>query len=310
MDYGKERLYGAVSWGVTNVIFGPLIDRFGFAVTYPCAIVAAIYSITTIVIYCTGQAEAASVISSASATTNSNGGSLPSNGDKTTTPALTEDAPTQRDRPSSLTLLKYVMGTLYGACFVLCYFLLNGGFSVVENMVFLFFEFLGGSNTICGLTVALTVIFEIPMFQLAPKLLRTQGVGWLLLLANAAYLVRIIGYTLIPQGQTWLVFLLEPFNGFTYAGAQWSAVEFVNQNMPEGYQASGQGIVNLIRGMGSVIGLYLGGVMQDAYGPRVMYRIFATIVSIGVALFGTIHVRYKQQERRQYEQIVDVGLTV
>jgi MFS family permease len=35
MDYGKERLYGAVSWGVTNLLFGPLIDKFGFEVVYP-----------------------------------------------------------------------------------------------------------------------------------------------------------------------------------------------------------------------------------------------------------------------------------
>lgn len=70
---------------------------------------------------------------------------------------------------------------------------------LVENLVFLFFEFLGSSNTICGIAVALTVLFEIPIFHVAPTLLRNYGVGWLLLLANAFFVVRVIGYTLIQQ---------------------------------------------------------------------------------------------------------------
>jgi uncharacterized membrane protein len=74
------------------------------------------------------------------------------------------------------------------------------GFSVVENMVFLLFEFLGGSNTICAITVVLTVLFEIPIFQIAPSLLRNYAVGWMLLLACGTFWIRNVGYTLIPEG--------------------------------------------------------------------------------------------------------------
>jgi hypothetical protein len=305
MDYGKERLYGAVSWGVTNLLFGPLIDKFGFAVAYPCAIAAALYSVVTIVTYSRAQA-ASSTMRPIPLGSQDHRYMEDMRGNGYNNCNNAENKDTQG--PSTVSLLFCVVGTIYGAAFILCYFLLSTGFSVVENLVFLFFEFLGGSNTICAITVALTVLFEIPIFHLAPSLLRKHGVGWLLLLANIAFLIRIMGYTLIPQGQPWLVFLLEPLHGFTYACSQSAAVEYINQHMPAGAEASGQGIVGLIRGSGGVVGLLLGGVLQDTFGPRVMYRVFATAVTIGMAIFATVRGRYRQEEN--YEQLVEVHLTV
>jgi hypothetical protein len=259
----------------------------------------------TIRIY--AQAHAASCTPEPTMLESSTTNSLPD--DSNTTEAIQnhdgEMKPTTMTHPSNLSLLLAVLGTMYGIAFCLSYFLLATGLSVVENLVFLFFEFLGGSNTICGITVALTVLFEIPIFQIAPLLLRTYGVGWLLLLANVAFVVRIIGYTLIPQGATWWLFLLEPLHGLTYAGSQSAAVEYVHQTLPSpGLEASGQGIVNLIRGSGSVLGLLWGGVLQDQFGPRVMYRVFATIITLGMTFFATVRCRYPQQEE-SYQRVAE-----
>jgi hypothetical protein len=210
--------------------------------------------------------------------------------------------------PSNRTLIRSILGTVYGASFFLSYFLMTTGFSVVENMVFLFFEFLGGSNTICAFTVVLTVVFEVPLFQIAPSLLKRHGVGWLLLLANVAFLIRIVGYTFIPEGSTWIVLLLEPLHGFTYAGSQTAAVEFVNRNMPEGAEASGQGIVNFFRGSGSVLGLWFGGMLQDQFGPRIMYRVLAVGVTIGMSMFATVRSTCRQQEEG-YRQLAEATIT-
>lgn len=43
MDYGKERLHGAISWGVTNMLLAPLIGKFGYPVYYPCCLLSAGY---------------------------------------------------------------------------------------------------------------------------------------------------------------------------------------------------------------------------------------------------------------------------
>jgi MFS family permease len=316
MDYGKERLFGAIGWGVTNLCLGPLIDRFGLVVYYLFAIATAIYSIVALVLY----AQALAVSSSSSCL-------IPAPPEEDSKTINDDDNENQKEfqrqhQQSTLALTRVVFGSIYGAAFLTCYFLLNTGFSVVENMVFLFFEFLGGSNTLCAITVALTVIFEIPVFSLAPRILRKHGVGSMLMLANVAFWIRIVGYTLIPQGHSSWVLLLEPLHGFTYAGAQTAAVEYVNQRVPRGSQASGQGIVNFVRGLANVLGLWAGGVLQDSFGPRIMYRVFITAVTFGMAVFGTVQCTTansspdersnggedgtNQHRRQNYEAIPDV----
>ena len=71
---------------------------------------------------------------------------------------------------------------------------------MVESLVFLYFEFLGSSYTMMGATVLLTVALEIPLFQIAPKLLQWLGTQRLLLLGASAYVVRVLGYSAIPKG--------------------------------------------------------------------------------------------------------------
>jgi hypothetical protein len=293
-EYGKERLFGAVSWGITNLILGPLIDHYGIAIYYPCALVAAIYSVLSILIY--SRAEAASTTTTPVPTASEDSSKREEEKDD-------ENNKEKKGAPSTLSLAFAVFGTAYGAAFCFSYFVLNTGFSVVENLAFLFFEFQGGSNTVCAITVGLTVMFEIPMFHIAPVVLRKYGVGVLLLSANVAVWIRVTGYTLIPQGQAMWVFLLEPLHGFTYAGAQSAAVEYINQHVPQGSEASGQGIVNFVRGLASVLGLWLGGFLQDAFGPRVMYRVFVAAITIGMGIFASVRCRYRQEE--SYERIPD-----
>jgi MFS family permease len=304
-DYGKERLYGAIWWGIANLVFGPLIDRFGFVVAYPCAMLSSMVSITAILYYAHGQA--------LSEMPDDKGDDLEETIFDTDETPLTSETSTNSEgegedekKDSSVSdwsLIRSVVSTSYGAAFILMYFMLASGLSVVENMVFLFFEYLGGSNTICGITVALTVMFEVPIFQVAPKLLRKYGAGLLLLAANVAFVMRIVGYTVIPDGHILWVLLLEPLHGVTYACSQTAVVEYVAERMPRGAEASGQGIVNFVRGIGSVIGLCLGGVIQDTLGPRVLYRLFAFTITIGMSIFTLV--RCKSQEEH-YDTVAEV----
>jgi MFS family permease len=305
-DYGKERLYGAIWWGIANLVFGPLIDRFGFVVAYPCAMLSSMVSITAILYYAHGQALS-------EMPDDDKGDDLEETIFDTDETPLTSETSTNSEgegeeekKDSSVSdwsLIRSVVSTNYGAAFILMYFMLASGLSVVENMVFLFFEYLGGSNTICGITVALTVMFEVPIFQVAPKLLRKYGAGLLLLTANVAFVMRIVGYTVIPDGHILWVLLLEPLHGVTYACSQTAVVEYVAERMPRGAEASGQGIVNFVRGIGSVIGLCLGGVIQDTLGPRVLYRLFAFTITIGMSIFTLV--RCKSQEEH-YDTVAEV----
>ena len=136
-----------------------------------------------------------------------------------------------------------------------------------------------------GGTVALTVAFEVPIFQIAPKLLHRFGSDILLLVAAAAYVTRVVGYTFIPANHVQWVLLLEPLHGVTYACTQTAIVDFVARRTPVGYEASGQGFVYTMRGIGAVLGLYFGGWAQDKFGPRAMFRASAGVVLIGATVF-------------------------
>ncbi|CAB9513042.1 expressed unknown protein [Seminavis robusta] len=317
-DYGAERLYGAVSWGVANLLFGVLLDKFGMFIYFPCAWAAALYSIVSIMLFSSSSAAAAAAVKNDSESNNhpSEATALleaaTTNGHQNHHQQPNDNTTDQKeDTPSTLALMGIIFGSVYGTFFLFCYFVLNTGFSVVENLVFLFFEFLGASHTLEGITVALTVVFEIPVFSLAPVLLKRHGVGLFLVMANVAYLIRVIGYTLIPQGHSWLVFLVEPLHGFTYAGAQASAVEFVNQHVPRGSEASGQGIVNFVRGLASVLGLISGGWLQEHCGPRFMYRVFIVCVAVGTASFVSVRCipRYQAEENVQRDTPVGEAAT-
>jgi len=301
-DYGKERLYGAVSWGLTNLIMGPLIDRFGMMVYYPCMVASTLVTILTTWTWSRAQEQFQARTSAPIAPFPEQGHPEQSHHRPANTPS--------HHRPSTWSLVVALCGTLYGATFLLCYFLLNSGFSVVENLVFLFLEFLGASNTLCAWTVLFTVLFEVPIFFTAPTLLRKYGVGGLLLLACLAYWIRVVGYTLLPSGHAAWVLFLEPLHGITYAGAQSAAVEFVQQRMPPGSEAGGQGLVNFVRGVASVIGLWAGGFLQQTWGPRFMYRVFVVAVSIGMGVFGIA--RWNEgDEKRDYDRVPEaVDLTV
>ena len=137
----------------------------------------------------------------------------------------------------------------------------------------------------CGVTVVVTVIFEIPIFHYAPKLLAYFGAEALQEIACLAYIIRVVAYTCIPKGHMILVLLVEPLHGVTYACSKTSSVEFAARLSPTGYESSGQGVISMIFGIGSVLGLSLGGWIEEALGPIILYRSYAAIVAIGLVIF-------------------------
>jgi Na+/melibiose symporter-like transporter len=309
-DYGKERLYGAYTWAITNIILAPCLDYFGFEVVYPFAIVSTL--VLLISVYGYSQERVHHQLPQKQHRIQKRQSDVIQ---EDTSPELNQQSePSQKtkeeERISSWTLFRLLVTTFYGVAFLFAVLTLSSGQAVVESLVFLFFEFLGGSYTFMGLTVVLTVAFEIPIFHIAPKLLQRFGAAALLLVAAFCYIVRVIGYSLIPEGSIGYVLFFEPLHGVTYACAVTSTVDFVSQLMPEGYEASGQGIIYVVRGSGSILGLFLGGWAEDVVGPRVVYRIFATIVLVGSATFGiALAFRDKTVQHQVLSQTDNVEMT-
>jgi len=79
--------------------------------------------------------------------------------------------------------------------------------------------------------------------------------------------------------------MLETLHGVSYAGSKTGSVEFIARMMPEGYEASGQGILIFVTYFGVVAGLVMAGWIQETLGGYVMFRVMAGIVSVGMMMF-------------------------
>jgi MFS family permease len=170
--------------------------------------------------------------------------------------------------------------------FLLLCTVLSMGTSVVENLIFLLFtNSLGSTNFICGLSVVVTVVFEIPLFFYASQMLEFFGPVIMLAISTMAYSVRVVGYTLIPQSSNWMILFLEPLHGVTFGCLKISSVEFVSQSTPKGYDVTVQGWLSALQNMGSLVGVSLGGYVEEHYGSEVLYRGAASIVTMFLVLF-------------------------
>jgi hypothetical protein len=165
-DYGKERLYGAIAWAIVNLIMGPIVDTFGFVALYPIAMVVTVVFFICIALYVNGQDEEEALPRELVSQQNEIAFTLIQRQQRDES-TCKDHSMTEANIPIP-SLLNILAGSVYGLTFLICVVCLSCGMAVVESLVFLFFEFLGGSNTMCGMTVALTVAFEIPIFFLAP----------------------------------------------------------------------------------------------------------------------------------------------
>jgi MFS_1 like family len=306
-QYGKERLYGAVWWAITNLIMGPSLDYLGFSILYPYAIVACIILLASLALFIRDQmrflsfqpvaTEEADKLETAAET------GLPPPGLQRRKSHLVEEGEDLNNLPFRQ-LMRLICGTGFAVAFLTAVFALSIGTAVVESLIFLYFEVLGSTYTLCAWTVVLTVIFEIPIFHVAPQLLEKFGTTNLLLLACFCYMTRVVGYSLIPQGQPWLVLFLEPLHGVTYACGSLSGTEFVAQLVPRGYDASGQGFLYALRGFGSIIGLLFGGFGEELLGARTTYRLLAAVVAFGFAVLGMASLRRNPEAFKNVDTVI------
>ncbi|KAL7529597.1 hypothetical protein ACHAXR_003045 [Thalassiosira sp. AJA248-18] len=314
-EYGKERVYGAVSWGIAHILFGPVIDLFGFKSLYATIILSFVGCIITFHLYAKSISTIPEYNGVIDKIENVDLVDLfvieekkscdefsplmkqPQKVSKYKSTTRIEDddqfdinevhgtdneKSKERLSFANVVHLFFQESPILNMSYIISVFALFVGMSVVESLIFLYFEFLGGSNTMCGLTVSVTVLFELPLFHFAPEVLKILGPIRLLLWACFAYVVRVIGYSFIPQSHPYLVLFLEPLHGITIAFATTSSVAFADEYAPAGYEASGQGFLSMIRSLGMFVGLCIGGLLEG----RTLYRVLAVIVSFGSLTLG------------------------
>jgi len=78
---------------------------------------------------------------------------------------------------------------------------------------------LGGAATLCGLALFVECAVEVPVMRAADGLLARHGSKTLVVVVLLLYAARCAGYALLTYfpGRPWLVLLVEPLHGITFA---------------------------------------------------------------------------------------------
>jgi MFS family permease len=152
--------------------------------------------------------------------------------------------------------------------------IMGAAMSLVDSFLFVFLQNdLEASTALCGYTVGITVLLEIPVFQNSKSLLARLGHDGLMVIAMVAYATRVIGYTMLTPGTVHWILLLETLHGITFACAWSSAVDFAAQVAPPEWSTLVQSSMNTFWGsVGGGLGPILGGIVYERYGAKFMYR--------------------------------------
>ena len=302
--YADERVWGAVSWGVAHLALGFIADWSGsmrnialvnpvatavFGVFYICfrraqrvsaALPLPVHPAEYVVAADGADGPARAEASAASSLRAEHGEAASAEAAAATEGAT---APTRRApfRELRVVLLSPLVATFLITCAVL-----SGAVSCVTNLLFLFMkDGLGSSNVLCGASVIVTVVFEIPIFVVARRVQKVLRVRGLVVVAMLAYILRGAGYSLVPRAHPFLILALEPLHGVTYGCIKIAQVSFLKAHSPLGWEATMQSLASAVGGVGSMVGVVVGGFVIERFGAKVLYRGAAMCVGVGLAAY-------------------------
>lgn len=246
--YGRQRVWGAIGWGMASAAAGVLIDRYGLGIAF--------YSFIFFFVILLG-------VSTRLRVSAGNIGQPFWQGVR----QLTSNRP----------LMVFLVTVLFAGI----------GSGIVNNYIFLYLEDLGADRTLMGLSQTVATLSEMPVFFFSAMLLRRFGARWLLLLALGAYVVRLLAYTLLPPVWLVLpINLLHglTFSALWVAGVSYAA-EVAPKGMGATAQGLFTGVT---MGLGSACGALLGGLLYDTLGPIVMFQAAAALVFVGLIFFAVV----------------------
>lgn len=319
--YGEERLWGAVSWGVASIVIGIVLDRDGFNSLFVFNFVASL-ALTASLLDLSGPrgfealgSGGSDEVSTPLAVTKEPSGAecmvddaFRLNDDDNCEEDWREDRVSFEDAEAGVAtdggtedleaaeegtadgreqtfseFMVYLLSRMDSLAFLFTMACISVGTTQVEGLYFLFLNDIGSSSTLLGFSVAVTVIFEVPLFFFGDALATHFSGRSLLLMGMGFYVLRVLYYTLITK--PWMVLLVEPLHGVTFSFVQMAAVLEMSRLGPPNLQTTAQSVLSVSRMIGSVFGTIGGGFLMEKYGAATAYRASAALVTASAALY-------------------------
>jgi MFS family permease len=240
--YGSIRLWATISWGIGSVVMGYLTDHFGFSWNFVAFGVMMMLSLLFTIAFLPARSK-----------------SERDHYESGVAPRWDVLLRALNQREVLLWLVEMI--------------LMGAATSLVDSFLFVFLQKdLNASTLLCGLTVGVTVLLEIPIFAYSKSLLEKVGHDGLLVTSMFAYAVRVFGYTRLSPKTINFVLLLEVLHGITFATAWISAVDFCSQFGPKEWSTMAQSILGAFwASLGGSIGPIFGGLAYRRFGAAAMF---------------------------------------
>jgi MFS family permease len=258
--YGRYRLFASLSWGIGSIVMGLVTDHWGFE---PNFIMFAILGFLMVVLVAT----------------------------KIPNPSSPERHTIELGADTGQ-VLELVRLALQPRVFIFLVevVIMGAGMATVERLLFLYMlNDLEASTLLCGLSVGINVLFELPIFWYAEKCMKALGHDGMFILAMTCFVVRVYGYTLLSPATKWLILVLEVMHGVTFA-CFWIVCTDISKVLI--HQTEGalwkttipSSVQMLYSALGVSIGSIMGGYTMNKFGSRVMYMCAAIVVGVTLIL--------------------------
>ena len=301
--YGRYRLYASLSWGLGAIFMGYVVDYYGsFQPNF------ILYGLLGFL--CLGLVVAK--IPNSSPNQEDLDPMSSSHNEEEEQPIVEQDRDTPSIEPNPETVTSDIasprepvlMDLVYLALrprvtvFLLEVIAMGAGMATVERLLFLYMvNDLQSSTLLCGLSVGVNVIFELPIFWYASWMVGKLGLDGMQLLSMTCFVVRVYGYTLLTPDTKWWILPLEILHGVTFA-CFWVVCTDVSKTLiNETHQKWNTTIPVMVQTLYAAIGTGLGSVFggwaMQAWGSRPMYHCMAGLIGTVLVfhLIGSIVVR-------------------
>ena len=252
-EYGKLRIWGAVSYGLSAWITGWLVERYGAPVLF------IIFSVTMAI---------AVLVST-----------------RMQVPRLVRtESYWQGARKLAADFRWYA--------FLLGLFLVGLSFSSINNFFILFMKSLGGGEGLFGLSVAFAGVSELPTFLFSSILLRKLTARRMLVLGVMMMIVRctLISFMVDPRMALLLQLMHGLTFSMTWIAGVSYANEIAPPGMGATAQAL---FSSTLLGLGNGIGALIGSQIYAAFGPASLYRAAAVSALCGFVFLLAVSLRRK-----------------
>jgi PPP family 3-phenylpropionic acid transporter len=253
-QYGRQRIWGAVGWGIAAPLVGQLIDTRGLQWSFWGY--AAIMFVGLLIVQQIPVSQAS------------------------------QPVPFWRGARTLLSNRSWLL-------FLLLVFFGGAGQAGIHNYLFLYMNELGASKTMMGLALTVATISELPMFFFADRLLARWSAKGLFIFGTMMYVVRAMALSFIQVPWIILITQLFhglTFSAMWVAGVSY-ADEIAPPGL--GATAQGL-LSGVFMGISAATGAILGGILYQDFGGAIMYRTMAIVVAVSILIFFAAQRRFSQ----------------